>query len=198
MLTIEDSEKYFQYLNDSFHKDFFRGHIVEKNGGKDFLMLRENSYEMKLYFEGQAFLVKLDVHKKKNDSRLFPFLDGNNKPWAKKCDFVVFNRISDEINVHLIEFKSKTFEHKHAEAQLDASVNWLKSLKRIVEYYSGLNYPLTTKQFLFVSDKNKDFDKKNKYLRKKSAIRVYHYYEVRDQSLNILENSKSELLWDEA
>ncbi|MDR6758767.1 hypothetical protein J2Y48_004075 [Mycoplana sp. BE70] len=147
-------------------------------------------------FEGQAFSVNLDLKpiKKGDDPRLFRFLDDDAKPWARKCDFVVFHRMSLGIYAYLIEFKSNGIDQTGIKAQLDAGTNWLRSMKRVVEHYFGHSHPLFVQKFVFSSNTNPAayLDADGKYLRADPAIRFYHYDALNGLALGDLENNMAD------
>ena len=67
---------------------------------------------------------------------LFHFLNDNAKPWSKRCDFVVFHRVKERINVHCFEFKSATFPDALVD-QLEASEAWCRALHSTIKHYTG-------------------------------------------------------------
>ena len=73
---------------------------------------------------------------KGESSLLFHFLNDNAKPWSKRCDFIVFHRVRQRINVHCFEFKSATFPDALVD-QLEASEAWCRVLSSTIKHYTG-------------------------------------------------------------
>lgn len=189
-----NAEGYFGHIKACLSKDFIQDH-----GDGEAITLKEKIDGMPkpqtvtFPFQGEAFSINLDLKPKKkgDDPRLFRFLDDEAKPWARKCDFVVFHRMPVGIYAYLIEFKSNGIDGAGIKAQLDASSNWLKSLKRVVEHYFGHSHLLTVQKFVFSSNTNPGayLDAAGKYLKADPAIRFYHYDALQSLSLGDLENN---------
>src|SRR5258707_12687735 len=94
-------------------------------------------YKVRLGVTGEALAINLD-RKESNGSSLplFRFLNDNAKPWSKRCDFVVFHRVKERINVHCFEFKSGSFPEALVD-QLNASEAWCRALHSTIEHYTG-------------------------------------------------------------
>ncbi len=154
---------------------------------------------MKIHFsfEGEAFAVNLDRKEKnpkgngKYSPPLFSFLDDNGKPWSKKCDYVIFHRMPRHIYVYCIELKSKGINAETISGQLSAGVSWVKSLKKIIEHYSGHKKPIKVQKFVFSSNNKPDayLGPEKKYLARDRSVRFYHYDEIKGNSLEDFENS---------
>ena len=190
------AEGYFEHVKECLNPKF-----IQDNGQKQTIKLVEKiqgagKREVKFDFEGEAFSINLDLKQTKQgeDPRLFRFLEDDAKPWAKKCDFVIFHRMPVGIYAYLIEFKSNSIDGPGIKAQLDASLNWLKSLKRIVEYYYSQDHELNVQKFVFSSNTNPGdyLDKNGKYLKADPSIRFYHYDDLPGLTLSELENTKIE------
>jgi hypothetical protein len=198
------TDAYFRHLKACIHPDY-----LQDRGDTSALILRERIEggqvirEVSFSIEGQAFLVNLDLPlpprrrgdpERREAPRLFRFLDDEAKPWARKCDFVVFHRMSLGIYAYLIEFKSNGIDQAGIKAQLDAGANWLRSMKRVVEHYFGHSHPLFVQKFVFSSNTNPAayLDVDGKYLRADPAIRFYHYDALNGLALSDLENNMAD------
>lgn len=191
-----NAEGYFDHIKACLNPDF-----VQDRGGKAAITLTESvpggkPIKVTFPFQGEAFAVNLDLKPKKkgDDPRLFRFLDDEAKPWARKCDFVVFHRLPVGIYAYLIEFKSSGIDGAGIKAQLDASVCWLKSLKRVVEYYYHHDHLVNVQKFVFSSNTNPGayLDGAGKYLKADPTIRLYQYDQLSGISLGELENKMIE------
>jgi len=99
------------YLNTSHYE------VTETDGGH--IVMREKvfvrgspkpiEYRARLAVTGEALVVNLDKKNRNgNSDPLFHFLNDNAQPWSKRCDFIVFHRMKQRINVHCFEFKPTT------------------------------------------------------------------------------------------
>ncbi len=197
------TDAYFGHIKACIHPDY-----LQDRGDNETLTLKERQdgkvvQEVSFPFEGHAFSVNLDLPlpprrkgepEKRDAPRLFRFLDDDAKPWARKCDFVVFHRMPTGIFAYLIEFKSNGIDQAAIKAQLDAGANWLKSMKRVVEHYFGHNHSLFVQKFVFSSNTNPGayLDAQGKYLRSDPAIRFYHYDHLKELALGDLENNMAD------
>ena len=92
---------------------------------------------LKFTYQGDAFAIKLD--KKANQrghAPLYHFLNDVSQPWSKRCDFVVFHRLGNSINVYCIECKYKTINEARIAEQILASENWVKTLSKVIAIYT--------------------------------------------------------------
>lgn len=139
---------------------------------------------------GDALVVKLDKYQKKP---LFHFLENDSKPWAKKCDFVVFNRVGNSLKVHCIEFKSGSLPDDLKD-QLSAGVAWCRTLHSTIKHYTGTARKLDIMKYVFSCHQNPvDYlQDDRKYLKRDHTIRHYHYDELVDMALVDLENENVE------
>ena len=156
--------------------------------------------ELSFPFIGEAFVVNLDMTiQKKEDGekskkpfspQLFRFLKDDAKAWAKKCDYVIFHRVTDELYAYCIELKSKGITAETIEAQLGAGYNWVRSLKKVIEHYTGHEMPIKVQKFIFSSTPNPERYTlpDGKYLERNPTIRLYTYNELEGLSLADLEN----------
>lgn len=198
------TDAYFDHMKACIHPEYLEG-----TGDHETLTLKERMEggkivrEVTFSFEGDAFCVNLDLpppalrkaERKRGEKpappRLFRFLDDEAKPWAKKCDFIIFHRLPVGIYAYLIEFKSNGIDGQGIKAQLDSSMNWLRSLQKIVEHYYGESCKLSVQKYVFSSNTNPSqyLDRAGKYLKADPAIRFYHYDEVAELQLGDLENN---------
>ena len=146
---------------------------------------------VRLFFEGEAFTVKLDYTNSGSCPPLYHFLrEDQPKPWAKRCDFIVFHRLPSAIYCYLFEFKSDAPDIVGAARQLEAGLAWLKSLHRILHHYTDETFPIVAQKFLLTSKREPDaiVDETGKYLIHDTTIRHYHYQELEGMDLADLEN----------
>jgi hypothetical protein len=139
-----------------------------------------------LPFKGKAFAIKLDGRKE----ALFHFLDDNGKQWSKRCDFIVFQCRSNNVNAFLFEFKSKSLEAQSIIDQLKAGVSWCASLRRVIHQYTGDDRSIRIRKFVFTENDNPGpyLDPSAKYLARDPSIRHYHYDHLKTLTLDTLEN----------
>ncbi|MBM1143653.1 hypothetical protein GN155_007685 [Alcanivorax sp. ZXX171] len=193
---------YFEHL-----RSYLENSYIADNGDDGTLTITEKYYTedsarpktltIKLSFSGEAFAVNLDKKEKKKRGKgeysppLFSFLDDNGKPWSKKCDYVIFHRLPRNIYVYCIELKSKAINVESISGQLNAGVSWVRSLKKIIENYSGHKKPIKVQKFIFSSNENPNayLDPEGKYLARDPSVRFYHYDEILGADLGNFENS---------
>ncbi len=139
-----------------------------------------------LNFRGEAFVIKLDRY---DNMPLFHFLNNDSKPWAKRCDFVIFHRNRNKVNAHCIEFKSGTFPEKLVD-QLKASLAWCHSLHSTIKHYTTHSRKMSIRKFVFSCHSNPEayLDAENKYLTKDHSIRHYLYSDIDGTDLEDIEN----------
>ncbi len=88
--------------------------------------------KVRLAYIGEVIVIRLDKKNKSgNSDPLFHFLDDEAKPWAKRCDFVIFQFVSNRLRIYCIELKSATFQ-KSAVEQLNAGEAWCHALHSII------------------------------------------------------------------
>lgn len=151
--------------------------------------------KMTFSYSGRAFAIHLDAKTNRGQCPpLFRFLDDEAKPWAKRCDFVIIHQASTAIYAYLIECKSNSIAGPDIREQLDAGMNWLRSLKRVIENYYGHKKPIKAQRFVFSTNTNPSayLDAEGKYLKSDPTIRFYHYDDLANLSLGELENSQVE------
>ncbi len=186
------AKNYFDSLHNYINKKYI---VVNINYGK--IRLEENYglvagkkpliRTVNLKYRGDAFTVKLDGE----DDPLFHFLKDKGHPWSKRCDFVIFHRSGQKINVYCIEFKSNFLNYAKFNAQLEASVAWCASLNRIIRSYTQERKKINIQKFVFSSNLNpgKFLSLDGKYIQQNPSIRFYHYGDVEGIALEDLENS---------
>ena len=204
------AQTYFEhlrtYVNDSYIKCYSTNGIV---------ILREKFYtetgerpqtrKVQLLLPGSGFVFKLDYDPKKPRRKkskpqkskfqksklpLFHFLDDTAKPWSKRCDFVIFYVNKQAFHADCIEFKSKGLSTDKIVPQLKAGACWVRSLKRIIEYYTGDQRRIRLRKFVFAeNDKPDAYLDHNRQFSADPSIRYYHFDEVDGQSLAELTNA---------
>jgi hypothetical protein len=132
----------------------------------------ERKEKVRLGFKGDVIVIRLD---QKQPKPLFHFLENDSKPWAKRCDFVIFHLFNKKMNIHCIEFKSASIPDVVVD-QLKASEAWCKSLHGIIHLYTGQKKRMHLKKYVFtcIEDPSRFLDE-NGYLRRDHSIRHYHY-----------------------
>jgi hypothetical protein len=147
-------------------------------------------YKVRLCVTGDALVINLDKKNKNgNCDPLFHFLNDNAKPWSRRCDFVVFHRVRERINVHCLEFKSATFPDGLAD-QLEASEAWCRALHSTIKHYTGQTKRLHLTKFVLSCHPNPGpyLDRTGKYLQRDHSIRHYLYQDIDGLSLDALDN----------
>lgn len=160
---------------------------------------------VRLVVPGEAIVINLDSKFTKEGNRskrgtgfsrpFFHFLEENSKPWAKRCDFVIFHLHRNQISAICIEFKSAKLPISLPD-QMNAGTAWCRSLHSIIKHYTGKSKRMRiTKYVLSCSESPEVFlDADGKYLKKDHTIRHYHYNDIDGMSLYALENSHVETI----
>jgi hypothetical protein len=187
-----DAASYFDHL-----RAYIAHTYIIDDGSSGAVALREKYFPdgsskkvtrtVTLPFQGKAFALKLDGHKE----ALFHFLDNNGKQWSKRCDFIVFQCRRNSVNAFLFEFKAKSLEAQSIIDQLKAGVSWCASLRRVVCQYTGDDRGIRVRKFVLTDNENPGvyLDGAGKYLARDPSIRHYHYDQLRELTLDRLENS---------
>lgn len=147
---------------------------------------------------GEAIVINLDTKfkdgKRSEDRKgaslpFFHFLKDESKPWAKRCDFVIFHLYRNQIRALCIEFKSASFPESLPD-QMNAGAAWCRSLHSVIRHYTGKTKRLRiTKYVLSCHETPERFlDRDGKYLKKDHTVRHYHYRDIDGLSLADLEN----------
>ena len=140
---------------------------------------------------GEALAINLDKKNRNGSSEpLFHFLNDNAKPWSKRCDFVVFHRVKERINLYCIEFKSATFPDGLVD-QLNASESWCRALHSTIKHYTGAAKRLHLTKFVLSCHPNPAayLDPAGKYLQRDHSIRHYLYQDIDGMALDALDNT---------
>jgi len=189
-----DAKGYFELLKASLNSNYY-----VTNGVEGELNLEEEifigsgqtkTHKIPLFYQGEAFFVKLDKKNSKgNNEPLFHFLENNSKPWASRCDFVIFNYHNRKINIYCIECKNTTIGSP--EKQLDSSEAWCKSLQATINNYTGHKKPMNLTKYVFTDhpDPRIHLDPDGKNLRSDASIRHFLYNDAKNKSLSELDNS---------
>jgi hypothetical protein len=173
--------------------------VAETDGGG--IVLKEKIFvsgstkpaecKVRLSVTGEALVINLDKKNRNgNSDPLFHFLDDNAKPWSKRCDFVVFHRMRERINVHCIEFKSSTLPESLVD-QLEASEAWCRTLHSTIKHYTGETRRLHLTKFVLSNHPNPAayLDRAGKYLQRDHSIRHYLYPDIDGLALDALDNT---------
>lgn len=206
-----NAQGYFNHLRTYFADDY-----VVDWGDADALSITDKYYpdgdskqsvrKIVFPFIGEAFAVNLDmtVNTKENGKKsksefsppLYRFLDDNGKPWSKRCDYVIFHRLPLGLYVYCIELKSNYIDAEKISAQLASASCWVRSLKSVIENYTGHSLEIKVQKFVF-STNNKPaahLSPDGKYLARDPSIRFYHYDDLDEMSLADLENISLETI----
>jgi len=146
--------------------------------------------KIRLEVPGEALVINLDLKNNRGDSDpLFHFLDDQSKPWAKRCDFVIFHLYQNRINAICIEFKSGTFPDALPD-QMKAGTAWCRSLSSVIKHYTGESKRIYISKFVLSCSESPEpyLDENSKYLSRDHTIRHYLYDDIDGMSLNDLEN----------
>lgn len=153
-------------------------------------------YKVRLGVTGEALVINLDKKTRNgNCEPLFHFLNDNAKPWSRRCDFVVFHRVRERINVHCFEFKSASLPESLVD-QLNASHAWCRTLHSTIQHYTGDGKRLYLTKFVLSCHPNPGpyLDAAGKYLQRDHSIRHYLYQDIDGLALNALDNTNVEII----
>jgi hypothetical protein len=195
-----NAQGYFNALRSYLNtKDY---EVADTDGGR--IVMKEKvfvgsspkpiEYRVRLAVTGEALVINLDKKNRNgNSDPLFHFLNDNAKPWSKRCDFVVFHRVRERINVYCFEFKSATFPEGIVD-QLEASEAWCRALRSTIKHYTGDAKPLYLTKFVLSCHPNPMpyLDAAGKYLQRDHSIRHYLYPDIDGLSLDALDNTNVE------
>lgn len=158
---------------------------IYKNGETEL-----SNHKITLMYKGDAFAIKLDKYQ---SSKLFHFLENDSQPWAKRCDFVIFQCYRNKVSAFCIEFKSGSFPEKLVD-QLKASTAWCHSLHSTIKNYTNAKKKITIGKYVFSCHQKPDayLDAQGEYLLRDHSIRHYLYDEVDGMALEDLEHSNLE------
>ena len=191
-----DAQGYFNALRASLNTDYYEVKPRERKlelKEKIFLPDRtQKEYKVNLGFSGDVIAIKLDKLLNGSPHPLFHFLNNNSKPWAKRCDFVIFNLTRNKINVHCIEFKSGSIT-MDTENQLRSSLAWCKAFHSTIKHYLGESRKLTLTKFVFSECSNvAAITDAQGYLNRDHTIKHYLYSDLKEFSLSNLVNTNAE------
>ncbi len=149
----------------------------------------------KLSFSGRVLGLRLDACQ----SPLFHFMnDDGKRPWAKRCDFVVFQAHQDRLKAYCIEFKKARTYIPAADVmmQLHAGEAWCLTLHKLLSAYSNKDTRLEVSKYVFTDCQNPDpdLDPENKYLKDYPDIRHYLFSDVDGMALEDLENDSQKVI----
>jgi hypothetical protein len=199
-----NAQGYFNALRSYLNTEDYE--VTETDGGR--ILLREKGFvagsakpiehRVRLAITGEALVINLDKktsHRGNQSLPLFHFLNDNAKPWSKRCDFVVFHRVRERINVHCFEFKSTTLPDSLVD-QLQAGEAWCRALRSTIKHYTGDAKPLHLTKFVLSSHPNPAvyLDSAGKYLQRDHCIRHYLYKDIDGLSLSALDNTNVETI----
>lgn len=204
-------KSYFVALRDYLNTDGYE--LAEVEGEK--VVIKDDVYwpdtkdpkdqKVRLVVPGEAIIINLDSKFTKQGKRsktrkgsslpFFHFLDNESKPWAKRCDFVIFHLYKKKISAICIEFKSGSFPESLPD-QMNAGVAWCKSLYSVIKHYTGKTKRLRITKYVLSCHQTPErfLDVECKYLKKDHTIRHYHYNDIDGMSLDALENTHVETI----
>ena len=111
------TQSYFEALRDFLNTNHYQVTTVENEKVviKDKVYFpdgKQRDRKIRLEVPGEAIVINLDKKNNRgNSDPLFHFLDDQSKPWAKRCDFVIFHLHRKQIWAICIEFKSVSYTH---------------------------------------------------------------------------------------
>ncbi|WP_295885592.1 hypothetical protein [uncultured Thiohalocapsa sp.] len=191
---------YFEHLKAYVNSDYVihdgsgsKVVLTEKYFRREDVKPQQRRIELLLPGAGMAFKLDqddFDASKSTSKPPLFHFLDGNAKPWSKRCDFVIFYVNGRSFYPDFIEFKSKSLAAEKIVPQLRAGTCWVASLKRTIEHYTGDKRKLRLRKFVFAENANPGpYIDGNRQLNADPSIRYYHLDEVQGRPLADLQNT---------
>ncbi|MBN2845470.1 MAG: hypothetical protein JXQ25_05720 [Deltaproteobacteria bacterium] len=192
---------YFSALRDYLNREYKVTEVEnDKVVIKDKIYLpgstTESVKKVRLQVPGEALVINLDLKNRRgNSDPLFHFLEDNSKPWAKRCDFVIFHLHRKKITAICIEFKSRSFPDSLID-QMKAGVAWCRSLHSVIKHYTSETKRIRITKFVLSCHQSPDvyLDNENKYLLRDHTIRHYHYDDIDGMSLDELENKHVETI----
>jgi hypothetical protein len=166
--------------------------LVEKYYQEGATRSSERRIRLQVPEVGIAF--KLDQEQQGKGGRktkppLFHFLEDDAKAWAKRCDFVIFWTSDGELHTDCIEFKTRNLAHETIVPQLKAGASWCRSLKHVIENYTGEVSRGKVRKFVFgTHDDPTTYLDRNRHLKADPSVRYYDYSDVDGARLPDLEN----------
>jgi hypothetical protein len=196
------AESYFSALRDYLNTKHYAVTEVENDKIviKDKVLLpgasKPKDKRVRLKVPGDGLVINLDrKNNQGNSDPLFHFLDDESKPWAKRCDFVIFHLHQKKISALCIEFKSGSFPIGLVD-QMNAGAAWCRSLHSVIKHYTGITKRMSITKYVFSCHESPDrfLDDENKYMRRDHTIRHYLYDNIDGMSLDELENTHIETI----
>jgi len=196
------AESYFKALRDYLNtKDY---EVIETEGDqvvikdKVFRHGEDKARDQRVRFRisGEVLVINLDKKNIRGNSvPLFDFLDDESKPWARRCDFVIFHLYRNQITAYCIEFKSGSFPEGLVD-QMNAGTAWCRSLHSVIKHYTGKSKRIRIMKFVLSCHQSPErfLDEHCKYLRRDHTIRHYLYKDIDGMSLDELENEHIETI----
>ena len=186
-----DVNSYFRGLRSFLNTKTYE--VLKRDGGRIVLEEKiflaggaERKEKVRLGYNGEVIVIRLD--QKQPQQPLFHFLEDDSKPWAKRCDFVIFHLSDKKVNVYCIEFKSASIPDGVVE-QLTVSEAWCKSLHEIINLYTGKKKRMHLRKYVFTCMDTPDrYLDANGYLKRDHSIRHYHYDSLKSFTLEMLNN----------
>lgn len=185
------------YLNDEYVVDECSdgGELILKEKYFEEGATRKSERKIKLLVPEAGIAFKLDQNQIKLGNKwgkppLFHFLEDDAKEWAKRCDFIVFWTAQRTFTADCVEFKSKSLEANKIVPQLRAGVNWCRSLKHVIDNYTGEKRRIKVRKFVFGTNENPgDYLNPTGQLNADPSVRYYHFDDVDGQGLPGLQNT---------
>lgn len=194
-----NAEGYFNCLKSYLDTNNYE--VTKRDNGR--IVLEEKVYwpgetiprnqKVRLAYSGDVIVIRLDKKNQRgNSDPLFHFLEDEAKPWAKRCDFVLFQFVNNRLNIYCIEFKSASF-HESSVEQLNAGEAWCRALHSIIKLYTTKAKRLSLRKYVFtcMEDPSSYVDAAG-YLKRDHSIRHFHYDDLTALTLDELENTNIE------
>ena len=194
-----NAEGYFNCLKSYLNTTTYE--VTKRDNNR--IVLEENVYwpgetsprkqKVRLGYGGDAIVIRLDKKNQRgNSDPLFHFLEDEAKPWAKRCDFIVFQFVSNRLNIYCIEFKSATFQESAVD-QLNAGEAWCRALHSIIKLYTSKAKRLNLRKYVFTCMEDlTSYVDEGGYLKRDHSIRHFHYDDLSSLTLDDLENTNIE------
>lgn len=190
------AEGYYKALEKHLQEDYV---ITKRDNGR--IVLEEKVYwpgidkpknqKVRLEYAGEVLVIRLD---QRAANPLFHFLENKSKPWAQRCDFVLFQFIINRLNVYCIEFKSASLPESLVD-QLEAGEAWCRALHGVIKAYTGKSKRLNLRKYVFSSMPDAErFTDGDGYYNKDHSIRHFHYDDLKGMSLDDLVNPTVETI----
>lgn len=191
-----DIGTYFDCLESYFTNYYKLARGVDELQMRETVVTQTGSVTRKvlLKFGRPTFALKLDKKNTKgNIEPLFHFFNDTSQPWAKRCDFVLFQQDRKNIGVYAFEFKSASIPADTVKAQLDRTESWCRSVHSIIQHYTGDKVTFQLRKFILSdhADPSAYLQDDDKYLRVDPKIRHFNYNDVRGETLEGLDHQRN-------